>query len=163
MLEAVPTQKFQLRMAQRRGAGNPGLMHLRVELPDQFGRGLVGDAPETAEHAARTGLDRDPGQAQGGAIIADRGLAGAEDQHFQRLLTKPGEADIFRQPVHGQAAVEGQHETVFGASAELRMRGDVDQTRCALRQCRLQAVQAEVLIEQQIAAEQTLHGLTATA
>ena len=86
-----------LRTAQRLRPRHAGLDQARVELLDQALGRAVADGPERGEGAAGARLDGDPGQSQGGPLVALRGLARREQQELEGRIAKAERADGFGQ------------------------------------------------------------------
>src|SRR5262245_48295999 len=80
-------QKLELAALQRHSPGHRLILQLTIELRHKFRGHLVMYLPQRGHGTASTSADSNPGQAQGRTVIALGGVAGAQRQKFERVVT----------------------------------------------------------------------------
>ena len=103
-----------------------GRSQLRVEIRDQHRGSLVIYAPQRRKCTARPGFHGDTAEAQCGAVITSGGLARAECEQFQRLVSELAGADEFFEVVERQLVRVGEHEALAHIAVNVSVRRDVN-------------------------------------
>src|SRR5438105_4434285 len=81
----------------------------------------VVEVPERGQGAARAGLDGEAGEAERRPIVALCGIACAQGEEFEGIVTELEQPDELAQPVHRQLVIEGEQEGRLRIAAELTM------------------------------------------